>query len=101
MLANGTQRVKDVTERELERFRRGHRVLFCFVLQCPMQLAVSPGAASPLYPRPPPLVTHPPNYLQLGLKLGFELVELARFLLLTVQAALLVLCELAQEFLLP
>lgn len=66
-----------------------------------MQLAVSPDVASPLYPRPPPLVTHPPNYLQLGLKLGFELLELARFLLLTVQAALLVLCELAQEFLLP
>lgn len=103
VLANETQSQRCHRKRgtELKRFRRGHRVLFCFVLQCPMQLAVSPGVASPLYPRPPPLVTHPPNYLQLGLKLGFELVELARFLLLTVQAALLVLCELAQEFLLP
>lgn len=84
----------------MERFRRGHKVLFYFVLQCPMQLSVSLGVASPLYPKPPPPVTHPPNYLQLGLKLGFKLVKLAHLLLLTVQAALLVLCEMAQEFLL-
>lgn len=56
--------------------------------------------ASSLYTMPLPLVTHLPNYLQLGLKLGFKLVELLSLLLLRVQAALLVLCELIQELLL-
>lgn len=65
-----------------------------------LQLALSPGVASSWYTMPLPLVTHLPNYLQLGLKLGFELVKLLCLLHLRVQAALLVLCELAQELLL-
>lgn len=58
------------------------------------------GVASSWYTMPLPLVSHLPNYLQLGLKLGFELVKLLCLLCLRVQAALLVLCELAQELLL-
>lgn len=40
------------------------------------------------------------NYLQLGLKLDFQLVQLLCLLPLRVQAALLVLCKLVQELLL-